>query len=177
MALRSKILTDQEKAAIVYITYGYIDDWREAYRIAAGMTREEAEKDIHLSVYTSKWKTSAKVQLYLQKVRDKKAVDENEKIREYEKEVGKSVRIETKHNDTYIDYTKPENQRRKLNELVNEAEDSGEALDALKVIISGQRDDKQAAKENQVQRFYVPQTCKDCPIKEAMAKLRREKVI
>ena len=64
----------------------------------------------------------------------------------------------------FVDYSDPANQRRKLNELVNKASDPGEALDALKVIISGQRDDKQAAKERRQVAAYLPICCNDCPL-------------
>lgn len=164
MGLRSKLLTDQEKTAIVALVYGFIPNWREAYRIADGMSEAEALKNIHFSDYTSKWKQSAKVQIYLQTVINQKAVQENDLIKKYEKERGDNVRKDTKSEKSFLDYTDPANQRRKLNELINEASDPGEALDALKVIISGQKDDRQAAREQKQVRAYLPITCQDCPL-------------
>ena len=74
----------------------------------------------------------------------------------------------------FVDYADPANQRRKLNELVNTAKDPGAALDALKVIISGQKDDRQAAREQKQVRAYLPQVCQDCPLyTKAAAKLEK----
>lgn len=63
-----------------------------------------------------------------------------------------------------IDYSDPANQARKLNELVNSADDPGEALDALKVIISTQKADREAARDKKAVGAYVPITCYDCPL-------------
>jgi len=167
MGLRSKILTDQEKTAIVALVYGFVPSWKEAYRIADGMSDKEAAQNIHFADYTSKWKTSAKVQLYLQTVLNQKAVQENDLLRKFEKEMkysGDNERTENKKQSSFIDYADPVNQRRKLNELINEASDPGEALDALKVIISGQKDDRQAAREQRQVRAYLPLACSDCPL-------------
>ena len=68
-----------------------------------------------------------------------------------------------------IDYTNPENQTRKLNELINTASDAGEALDALKVIIQGQKADRDAAKEGKTVRAYLPVMCSGCPLYEKAA--------
>ena len=68
-----------------------------------------------------------------------------------------------------IDYTNPENQTRKLNELINTASDAGEALDALKVIIQGQKADRDAAREQKTVRAYLPVMCSGCPLYEKAA--------
>ena len=174
MALASEKITEQEKAAIVALTYGYIDSWPEAYRIAAGQSTHDAERDPHFTGYASRWKNSAKVKTYYRKVQDKKAVDENDLIREWQKENERKPGRENERSEKAkkapeIDYSDPENQRRKLNELINEAQDPGEALDALKVIINGQRDDRQAAKEGRQVRAYLPLSCHDCVLYQKAA--------
>jgi len=63
-----------------------------------------------------------------------------------------------------VDYTNPKNQADKLNELINTADDPSEALDALKVIISSQRADKESAKQGRQVRTYIPINCTDCPL-------------
>ena len=168
MALLGKILTEREKAAIYYHVYGGCEDWRLLYCIAYDAPVEIPEKDNYLFDKCSKWKRSPKVQNFLNQIRDQKAVKENrikeaaalDAIRD-----GECVRKEkTRNNSVLVDYSNPENQRKKLNELVNSASDPGEALDALKVIISGQRDDRQAAKEQRQVRAYLPITCESCPL-------------
>ena len=77
-------------------------------------------------------------------------------------------------NSKFVDYSSPAAQRAKLNELINTASDPGEALDALKVIIQGQRADREAAKEGRVNRVYLPLTCDSCPMYQK-ARKRAEK--
>lgn len=69
-----------------------------------------------------------------------------------------------------VDYSDPKAQRQKLNELVNNAEDSKEALDALKTIIASQRDDREGAKAQKSVTAYLPMTCKECPLYEKALK-------
>ena len=106
--------------------------------------------------------------LYAQRQAKERARIEAEAIARHEANQGRTA---TPQQQGLIDYSQPENQRAKLNELVNTASDPGEALDALKGIIAGQRDDKQAAREQQTQRYYVPKSCEDCEIKAAFHKL------
>lgn len=73
------------------------------------------------------------------------------------------------------DYTNPEAQRKLLNHLINTAGDGKEKLDALKTIVSMQKDDREAAKDNKVQRFYMPLKCTQCPL-HARAEKRRERM-
>ena len=183
MALASEKITEQEQIAIVALLYGFIDTWPEAYRIAAGQSHKDAEKDPHFTGYASRWKNSAKVKRYYEIARDKKAVQENDLIREWcklnkidpERIQGESEGTKKAREARNVDYTDPANQRRKLNELVNDATDPGEALDALKVIIAGQRDDRQAAKEGKQVRAYLPVICSQCPLYQAQAeKIRRK---
>lgn len=174
MALISKKFTDQEKVAIVALIYGYLTSWPEAYRIAAGMTEEEAKKDSNLSVYCSRWKQSEKVKNFVSKLNSQKAINEHEFIQKYERERRETIAAQNEQEGNkraFVDYTSTEAQMKKLNELVNNAKDPDAALDALKVIIASQKEDKQAAREQQVQRFYTPQGCNDCAIRQAFEKL------
>ena len=68
-----------------------------------------------------------------------------------------------------VDYTDPKNQARKLNELVNRADNTGEVLDALKVIIATQKADRDAARDGRQVRAYVPIGCNDCPLYQSKA--------
>ena len=82
---------------------------------------------------------------------------------------GESVRTSTQ-GGKYTDFSKPENQFRKLNELVNTATDSAETLDALKVIMSAQKADREAARDGKVVKCYIPMSCKDCKLYEKARK-------
>lgn len=74
-----------------------------------------------------------------------------------------------------VDYSDPANRKRLYNEVIRDASDDPKTrLDAAKVFEQIQRDDRQAAKDSQIQRFYTPLACRDCPIKANFSKLRRE---
>ncbi|MBR5397644.1 MAG: hypothetical protein IK145_07325 [Bacteroidales bacterium] len=63
-----------------------------------------------------------------------------------------------------VDFSLPENQRAKLNELINGAVDPHDALDAMKLMMSRQQDiAPDQAKKPQV-RAYLPLTCSSCPL-------------
>ena len=90
-----------------------------------------------------------------------------------EKETGDNERTQTE-TKTRIDYYDPANQRKQINRIIEESSDDPKTqLDAIKAIQQTQRDDRQAAKDSQIQRFYSPVQCRECIIKANFAKLRR----
>lgn len=162
MALINKRLTPGEIAAVYYHVFGGCQDWTLLYAIADGI-KDKQVYDINRNT-VSKWKGMDKITglvatLKAEKARTEKATAENEP--------GESVRTnspEPRKNSKFVDYSSPAAQQEKLNELVNTADDPGEALDALKVIIQSQKADRDAAKEGRVQRVYLPITCESCPL-------------
>ena len=162
MALINKRLTPGEIAAVYYHVFGGCQDWTLLYAIADGI-KDKQVYDINRNT-VSKWKGMDKItgliqQLTAEKVRTEKATAD--------KGEGDSVRTEKApilKNSKFVDYSSPAAQQAKLNELVNTADDPGEALDALKVIIQSQKADRDAAKEGRIQRVYLPVSCTDCPL-------------
>lgn len=64
-----------------------------------------------------------------------------------------------------VDYSRPENQRQKLNELINGATDPHDALDALKTMISRQQEvAPEQRTQNNYMRVYMPLRCYECPL-------------
>lgn len=181
MGIINKTLTDREKAAIYLHVFGGFDNWTELYLIASDESNENARKKARPADNASKWKRSPKIQNYIETVRAERFRME-EKAREKGRAEERGKDSERSENEPekapakFVDYSDPANQRRKLNELVNRASDPGEALDALKVIISGQRDDKQAAKERRQVAAYLPICCNDCPLYQK-ARKRAEKAL
>lgn len=172
--LINKSLTAAEAAALFWYVFEGEKDWKRIYMAAADWSEEDVQNDpTHFGQYVSKWKATAKVKNELQRL---KLVKENY-IKEIQKQAyeegRRSAFVEaTSASDEEIkmkvkgqvDYTNPDAQKEKLNEIINRAKDSGEALDALKVIIQGQRNDQDAARNNKIQRFYTPLQCRDCPL-------------
>lgn len=182
MGARAKELTEREKAAIYYHVATNCRVWKDTYINAFDGEIREAEKSPYLETYVSRWKNSKGVQDYLQdvqyKLKRKQEDHDAEIIRKYQEEQNQRQRerdalqeIEggkegrrMKREGGPIDYSDPEQQRKKLNQLINEADDDKSALDALKLIISTQKDDREAAKEQKTVRAYLPVTCDICPL-------------
>lgn len=183
MALLNKRLTQAETAAIYLHVFGNCSDWVQLYAIADGI--KDTTRINRSTVY--KWKNSVKiVDLIRDLQREKQALTNNENNTAQRTENGQITTDTDRDNGTadsvrtenatrngrpkFIDFSRPENQTAKLNELVNTASDPGEALDALKVIIQGQRADRDAAKEGRTVRAYLPVSCSDCPLYEKARK-------
>lgn len=181
MALLNKKLTTREKAVLYMHVFGGVDDWRELYAAAAPVPEKDALKDINVSVYASKWKCTPKVKDYIkelqriklaqemtieQRAADQARKEENEK----QEDTGGSEQSDNKGKRTktaVVDYSNPENRKQLYNEVIRDAiDDPKTRLDAAKVFEQLQKDDKQAAKDQQQQRFYIPLTCKVCPLYE-----------
>ena len=149
--------------------FGGVQDWKVLFSIADDAPiKSPGEVDGSL---VSRWKGTAKIQDLIEKVTREKILllDRAEKngAKKAMDEAGNSDRAEggvNLKNSKFVDYSSPDAQRAKLNELVNTASDPGEALDALKVIIQGQRADREAAREGRVNRVYLPLTCDSCPM-------------
>lgn len=172
-SVQNQKITASERAAIFWQVFEGETDWKVVFMAAAAWDDEDARKNpATLAQYTSKWKALNKVKTEIsraQLVKEKYI----KKIQDIAYEEGRRsvfAEMQQEGNDTSaasrgrIDYTDPKMQKEKLNEIINGATDAGEALDALKVIIQGQKNDQEAAKNNKIQRFYTPLQCRDCPL-------------
>lgn len=171
-AAGAKKITEREKIAIEWLIFdteirGNKPDKLTAYKVAHPGSIDDVDelKDIRSQAF--RWFATNKISQYYN---DFLAVVRAEQARRrelVEQKAVESVRTEEIRRTSeggYIDFSDPTNQRRKLNELINTAEDAGEALDALKVIIASQKDDKQAAKERKQQLVYLPKMCSECEL-------------
>ena len=171
MALINKRLTPGEIAAVYYHVYGHCDDWTLLYAIADGI-KDKQVYDINRNT-VSKWKGMDKITGLIAQLKKARADMMAPTEQKEQDEPGGSVRVKSAanlKNSKFVDYSNPDNQAAKLNELVNTADNPGEALDALKVIIQGQRADKEAAKEGRTVRAYLPMSCSGCPLYEKARK-------
>lgn len=160
-------LTLAEKAVLVYHCETGFADFDALYAVTDPKVLRLAPATQHNKAV--KWRKDDLVQRFLL---DYKEVMDNRKrelVSDYLKQSGRDdvpLPMPTKRYKDFVDYTDPRAQMRKLNELVNEAEDSKETLDALKTIMGTQREDREAAKAQEVQRFYTPMVCHECPLYE-----------
>jgi len=183
-------LKPSETAALMLHVFGGENDWKIIYCIAAGWTKKDVQTNPNISSYYRRWKLSEKIQAELRRLELLKAhllqearlegFEDGKKsmLGEGKTETELQMRLDEGRKKeaaaAIIDYTDPVQQKRKLNEIISNSEDDGDALDALKVIIQSQKNDTDAAKDKQVQRFYTPLQCRDCPLyqeaKEGMRK-------
>lgn len=164
--LQNQYATEREKAAIRLHVFGGVDDWRLLFQMAGG----EANNEKSLITLVSRWKRSPKVKAETEhQQREKFTIEQAQRQRweaekeESEKEEGTGEsESQPGRSKSRTDYTKPDEQKRLLNDLINNAKDPDAKLDALKIIIAGQRDDRQAAKEGKQVRAFLPLNCRDC---------------
>ena len=176
-------LTEREKAALFAYSYGLLPDMKTAYICADNNTIQYAAGLKALKTNVSKWANSPKVKSFLEYctriIADKeyqavqRGADEERRRNETGRAVCDSVRTEdeTPKRIAKKDYYNPEEQRKTINAIIDKAQDDPKTqLDAIKAIQQTQRDDRQAAKDNQIQRYYTPIACKSCPFKAKAAK-------
>ena len=156
--------------------FGGVNDWELLYAVA-DQKDGKIDPAAKGNNYPSKWKNTPKIQDYIKQLeKDKTLLLDQEYKRGLQD--GKNSAWDNIHTENektpgrakIVDYSDPANQARKLNELVNTANDPGDALDALKVIIQGQKADRDAAREQKTVRAYLPLSCNSCPFLEKARK-------
>ena len=161
--LINKTLSDRERAAIYMHVYGGCDNWQLLYSIAQPGELDRPFIDTQVST----WKNSAKIKGLIRDLTAAKGAQEDE-IRKAGYNAGQNDLLDAAGaNDAVagvVDYTKPEEQKKLLNRLIATATEPGEAIDALKIIVAGQKDDRQAAREGRQVRAYLPLLFYQCPL-------------
>lgn len=181
-----KVITLREKAAVYALVSGVLETWTDCYVVAMQDHEDITRRRAGLATMVARWKSRQDIKdLFLNAQRyyldkDAAAVERWKRENPTHETGGNedapgvlvdNVRTDNKTpgNRKTVDYTNPENQARKLNELVNRADNTGEALDALKVIIQTQKADRDAARDGRQVRAYVPIGCNDCPLYQRAA--------
>lgn len=169
--------TEREKAVIFAFAAGYIDSWQKAFILSRDYPIKQAEEIKSIAPTVTRWKQREEIQNAYNFALSALNLRDEETARKAREETGRKEEEENKDTDGdsnrtkgkkagHLDYYNPENQRRTINAIIDKAQDDPKTqLDAIKAIQQTQRDDRQAAKDNQIQRFYTPVTCKICPFK------------
>lgn len=156
-------LTTIEKICIQAATVQTPPDWQTLFYICHPNSTAK-----HAAAIVSRWKNNPAIMDYYNRTREeqqRRIFKEIDRAREEERRrIEAEQRTQAGQGPGLIDYSDPQQQRRKLNELVNGAEDSREALDALKTIIATQKDDRDAARERKQVQTYLPARCLSCPL-------------
>lgn len=86
-------------------------------------------------------------------------------------------KIRRKNSGIAEDFTGRENLINALNELANNAKDSREKIDTLKIIADLQRFKDQAKQEdNEIKRFYMPLKCSECVLYQKAKAKQAQKI-
>ena len=176
----NKPLTEREKIAIFAYIYGLIPDLKTAYICAENRAAEEVQKQTGIKTSVSRWANGEKFRRYAEYckryIQDKEAeaVQRGKDEARHEQMQEERGTRESEHTETNqsrrnnkIDYNDPKARKDLYNRIIAEAQDDPKTqLDAAKLIEQTQREDKQAARDNKIQRFYTPLSCRDCPLHE-----------
>ena len=168
-------LSPREKAAVIYGLLYNPDATQIALWEIAVDYKSDGATETTRKAYASRWFNSAPIVIFRNQFMAQYEKDMKQKI-----DAALSVQKEQlmlkfgQIDPDDIDYTKPDAQRKLLNHIINSSDESKEKLDALKAVISMQKDDREAARDNKIQRFYMPLKCMECPL-HARAEKSRER--
>lgn len=162
--------SEREKAILFVLAAGQLaGGWKEAFILSS----QKAEKDVtnqkNITTSAERWRRRPEILKAYEKALA--AVQElKDDGKPAEDGTGPQLAGDSNRTKTAkagrIDYYNPENQRKTINAIIDKAADDPKTqLDAIKAIQQTQRDDRQAAKDNQIQRFYSPLSCRSCPFK------------
>lgn len=194
-----KPITTRERCAVYALAAGVVNNWTDAFIVSTQDHEDVTRRRGGLTTMVTRWKQRQDIKdLYLAAQRYFMERDD-EAVKRWQREHpnnnpgntgdlagnqsgdgnGGNICTEaqpTAKRGTMVDYTNPVNQSKKLNELINRADNTGEALDALKVIIQTQKADRDAARDGRQVRAYVPISCNDCPLYQNAAQFAKKKV-
>ena len=171
--------TKREKAVLFALAAGQIETWQEAFILARDESEDSARDLKNIKSSVTHWKQHPITQIAWkhanERLQDLKnlAAEEGRKEAEKEgkgKEPGGNEALKPA-GTSKIDYYDPENQRKQINKIIQQAQDDPKTqLDAIKAIQQTQRDDKQAAREGKTVRVYLPLSCDICPLAQKARK-------
>lgn len=168
-------LSPREKAAVIYGLLYNPDATQLALWEMAVDYKSDGATETTRKAYASRWFNSAPIVIFREQF-----MAQHEKMMKQKVDSALAVQKEQlmlkfgQIDPDDIDYTKPDAQKKLLNHIINSSDESKEKLDALKAVISMQKDDREAARDNKIQRFYMPLKCTECPL-HARAEKSRER--
>lgn len=167
--------SEREKAILFALAAGQLaDGWKEAFILSSQKPEKDVTNQKNIATSAERWRRRPEIlkayESALKAVQDLKEEGKTDEGDTGPQLAGDSNRTKPAKAGK-IDYYNPENQRRTINAIIDKAQDDPKTqLDAIKAIQQTQRDDRQAAKDNQIQRFFTPVTCKICPLYQKRTK-------
>lgn len=167
--------SEREKAILFVLAAGQLaGGWKEAFVLSSQKAEKEVTNQKNIATSAERWRRRPEIlKAYESALKAVQELKEEEGGQDETKAgdlAGDSVRTKNAKSGR-IDYYNPEEQRKTINAIIDKAQDDPKTqLDAIKAIQQTQRDDRQAAKDNQIQRYYSPLSCRSCPFKAKAAK-------
>lgn len=165
-----EILTELERAAIIYHIFGGCKDRRTLFSIAEGENRVKRLSDKSLKTVATNWFKSHKIQSGIKYFLTLKQDHETEIIENYLNSVGVGETETTnqqkpKKHDNGVNFLDRDEFLQFLNDKANSIQDDKLRNDILKMLSDNLRyKDSERDENNEIQRFYTPQTCENCVI-------------
>lgn len=161
--------SEREKAILFALAAGQLaDGWKEAFILSSQKPEKDVTNQKNIATSAERWRRRPEIlkayESALKAVQDLKEENGPRTDEETRAQLAGDSNRTRPAKAGKIDYYNPENQRRTINAIIDRSQnDPKTQLDAIKTIQQTQRDDRQAARDNQTQRFYTPITCKICP--------------
>lgn len=160
-------LTELERAAIIFYVHGGCKDRRLLYQIACGENKVNKLKSTSLDVMCGNWFRSHKIQSGIKYFLTLKQDHETEIINKYIEglETETTNQDEKQKNNLKTNFLDRDEFLQFLNDKANSIQDDKLRNDILKMLSDNLRyKDTERDENNEIQRFYTPQTCENCVI-------------
>ena len=162
------MLTEYEKIALHYHVITGFEDWEKLYLMShpgKNLTKVSAAS---LISYVSKWKNSQLIKDHIITLQVQKRNEETEKQNQEGKtQTGKESEDRNGSNKKQpdVNFLDRDEFLKFLNDRANEVQDDKLRNDILKMLSDNQRyKDIDKAENQEINRFYTPLTCSDCPL-------------
>lgn len=185
-----KVLTRKEIAALEWFVYvDHEQHPRQLYELAFNGTQDEFNALKTPEVSARNYLNNESVIIKLQEVRRaaeiRREMEQKNMLAEILREEEHATTAEDEKREERRgrprrdktgpdDYSDPRNQTKLLNEIIKGSDDNKEKIDALKLIMQGQKDDRDGARNQKQVRFYLPLTCDICPLRLKAPVTRRQ---
>ena len=162
------MLTDPEKIILHYYVLTDRDDWQNYFIMSHPDKNLSNLSKASLKTYVSNWRNNPEVKDYILnlQIEKRKANQDTSKINIDDlKPVESEPRNKETESANNVNFLDRDEFLKFLNDRANEVQDDKLRNDILKMLSDNQRyKDIDKAENQEINRFYTPLTCSDCPL-------------
>ena len=171
----AKTTTKEEQIILYFQALTNSDDWETLYKMAHHHKDLNKLSTNSLPAMVSKWKNSERIQEELKRIRFelmKKEEEQKERILSSLEDL-ESEDLKGMKKRGFVNLLDRDEFLKEINKGANQAKDEKDKREYLKMISDNLRyKDSDKEESNDIQRFYTPITCQDCPLyKNAKGKI------